>query len=253
MARAGHEPEAAVRESAPGCRIVLVPVGSDVPHIRGAGLATATGEWVALTEDHCVADAGWLAAYIEAAGQSVDMLGGAVGNAQRERAIDCAAYFAEYGFFGATAAGAGRVPPLITGANVVYHRRVVGDVASWASRGEWENVIHTRLHDAGRVIRLVPSARVRQNLRYGIAAFCRDRFEHGRDFAATRARGITAVRRAVLAAGTVALPPVLAWRIARLADRGEREQFVRALPMTLLFLAAWSAGEAAGYLKRTPA
>jgi hypothetical protein len=43
------------------------------------------------------------------------------------------------------------------------------------------------------------------------------------------------------------LPPLLALRIARVIAARQRAAFVRALPITLAFLAAWAAGEWWGY------
>ena len=249
VARGRREPAERFRRVTEGCRVVDADAGDDIPRLRGRGLAAATADWVALTEDHCVADPGWLRALAASSGAGADVLGGAMGNAHRERRTDCGAFFSEYGFFGAVvnvAPSSG--PPLVTGANVAYHRRVVANVADWAQEGCWENVIHDRLHAAGHAFRLVPDARVRQNLRYAFGAFSRDRFEHGRDFAATRARSLPAWRRAAYAAAAPLLPVLLAQRIARATDPVERPFFVRALPATLSFLAAWSAGEAVGYL-----
>lgn len=249
IVRAERESSAQLRDLAPGCRIVPAQDEDDIPRLRGRGLALASGDWVAVTEDHCVADAGWLSALVSAAGPGADVLGGAMGNAHRDRRTDCGAFFSEYGFFGAgEQASSGHGPPLVTGANVAYHRRVVAEAAGWALDGDWENVIHDRLHAAGRTFRLVPSARVRQNLHYALGAFAVDRFDHGRDFAATRARALPAWRRMIFAAATPVLPVVLARRIARAVDPLERPHFGRALPATLAFLAAWAAGEATGYL-----
>ena len=195
-----------------------------------------------------MADPGWLAALLAGAGPDVQVLGGSMGNARRERATACGAFFAEYGFFGANRrADPPGALPLVTGANVAYHRTVVGEVAAWATEGSWENVIHQRLSASGHRFRLVPGARVRQNQTYRLAGFCRDRFDHGRDFAATRAVGLPAWRRAVLCAGTPALPPILGARIARSVDAEERKYFGKALPATLTFLSAWALGEATGY------
>ena len=249
VVRAARESAEQLRELTAGCRVEPALADDDIPRLRGRGLAAATGEWVAVTEDHCVADAGWLAALIAAAGPGADVLGGAMGNAHHARRTDCGAFFSEYGFFGAGPVAPSRPgPPLVTGANVAYHRRIVADVAAWALSGDWENVIHDRLHASGRTFRLVPDARVRQNLHYALGAFAVDRFEHGRDFAATRARSLPAWRRMIFAAATPALPLVLARRIARAVDPAERPHFGRALPATLAFLAAWAAGEATGYL-----
>jgi hypothetical protein len=250
LARASREPPEALAAIAAGCRLVAAPADAHIPRLRGIGLGAATGEWVALTEDHCVADPGWLEAFMAASGPGAEVLGGSMGNAKRERVTDCGAFFSEYGFFGANRGEpAGHGAPLITGANVAYHRSIVSDVAQWAQDGAWENVIHDRLHAAGRRFRLVPKARVRQNLHYRLGAFCRDRFDHGRDYAATRARGLPALRRVVFAAATPVLPLLLASRVAKAADPEERPYFRRGLPATLTFLAAWSAGEALGYLR----
>ncbi len=232
---------------AAGCRVVTAPPATGLPRLRGAGLAQAGGDWVAMTEDHCVADPGWLAA-LQAAGEpGVQVLGGRMGNARRERAVDCGAFFAEYGFYGAR----GNPPdatPHMTEANAAYHRSVIADVAAWAKDGQWENVIHDRLRAQGRRFQSVPGARVRQNLRYHLRPFCRDRFAHGRDFARARGRDIPAWRRMLLALGTPVLPLLLAARVARAADPEEVATFGRALPATLTFLGAWAAGEAVGYL-----
>ena len=250
VARGPHEPPDALRRVAAGCRVVGAPIEADIPRLRGIGLAAANGDWVALAEDNCVADASWLPALIDASGPGAEVLGGSMGNAQRARATDCGAFFSEYGYFGANrseAPGAG--PPLVTGANVAYARSIVADVADWATRGEWENVIHDRLHAAGHRFRLVPRARLRQNLHYGVAAFCRDRFEHGRNYSATRARGRPLWHRVMLAAPTPILPVLRAARLALAADPEERPHFGRALPATITFLTAWSVGEAVGYFR----
>jgi hypothetical protein len=249
LVRTALEPAAALAGIGNGCRIIPAPADADVPRLRGAGLAQARGEWVALTEDHCVADPGWLEALVMAGGPDVHVLGGSMGNAKRDRATDCGAFFSEYGFFGANRShAAARTPPLVTGANVAYHRSVLAEVTAWACNGSWENVIHDRLHAAGRRFRLVPTARMRQNLSYRLVSFCHNRFEHGREYAATRARGLPLWRRAALVAATPMLPAVLAARVARLVDPEERPEFRRALPATLTFLVAWSIGEAVGYI-----
>ncbi len=173
-----------------------------------------------------------------------------MGNAQRKRTIDRGAFFSEYGFFGANGLGdvAGTLP-LITGANVAYHRSVLAEVTAMATAGMWENEIHERLHAGGRRFHLVPAARIRQNQNYRLGAFCRDRFEHGRDYAVTRAGSLPGWRRGLLLAATPVLPLVLASRVARTVDPEERPYFRSSLPATLTFFAAWSAGEAAGYLR----
>ena len=238
----------AIAASHPGLRVVAAPAGADLPRVRGTGLAAAGGRLVALIEDHCLPAAGWVAQLRTHVGGTADVVGGAMENGQRSRAVDWGAYFAEYGIYARSRAVAGTRAALTDG-NVAYHRRVVGRVAAWALDGAWENVVHARLVAAGATLRFDPELVVAQGLSHAVPAFCRDRYQHGRDFARARLaeeRATGAVRwlRAVTAP---ALPPLLAWRIARRAE--QRSAFAAALPFTLTFLAAWSLGEAAGYVR----
>jgi glycosyl transferase family 2 len=254
VARAAREADVAFERVAHWCRRVSAPADAALPLVRGLGLDAAIGEWVAVTEDNCLADADWLPRLLAGAGSGAHVLGGRVGNARRERRIDRGAYYAEYGIYGPGPGRARRgAAPLVTGANAAYHRSVVPSVAAWARGGLWEHEIHDRLHAAGHSIQVVPGARVRQNARHRLGAFCRDRYAHGRGFAAVRAGGRAAWRRMALLIGTPALPVLLAARIARAVDAEERRYFAGALPATLLFLGAWALGEAAGYLRGSPA
>jgi glycosyltransferase involved in cell wall biosynthesis len=232
----------------PEVLFVPAPDGSSVPYLRSLGLAAADGDIVALTEDHCVVADDWVAQLANAQTRGADVVGGAMDNAQRERAIDWAAYFAEYGFF-AEQGGGGAGSPLLTGANVAYSRRVVGDVIAWARDGEWENVAHARLAGRGSTLQFLRTAAVYQNKNYRFWDFCRDRFVHGRDYARKRLADEGTARRWLYAPGTAVLPLLLLWRVSRAIAPRHRRAFLRALPFTLGFLTAWSVGEAAGYLK----
>jgi len=250
VARAERDSPAALTEVTRGCRVVPAPPAAGVPLLRGLGLAAAGSEWVAITEDHCVAEPDWLDAFRAARGPGIEVLGGSMGNARPGRGTDCGAFFAEYGFYGAVPSRQGPgASPLITEANAAYHHSVVAEVAEWARNGSWENVIHDRLHAAGRRFRLVPAAVVRQNLTYGLGAFCRDRFQHGRAYAATRSAGLSAWHRVGRLAGTPLLPLVLARRIYHSVRPAERRYWARGLPAMLTFLSAWALGEAAGYAR----
>lgn len=233
-----------------GCKVVQCPVGATLPEVRGAGIAVATGEWVALTEDNCIARPDWLERLGSVFGTGVDVVGGTMGNAQPGRAIDAAAFFAEYGFFGPTrpAPRLGR-PLLITGANVAYRRSVAGEVAGWASAGHWEGVIHGRLAARGAQFAFVSDAVVEQNLHYRLGPFCRDRFQHAHDYARVRSGGLDRAGRLARVVTTPLLPPVLTWRVWWSAGRANPGGFLKALPFTLTFFAAWAAGEAVGYLR----
>ncbi len=248
VARAGDATEReALAAAHPDVRFVEAPADASVPRLRGLALAACQGDAIALTEDHCVAGPGWLAALADGHATGAEVVGGSMGNARTARALDCGAYFAEYGFFGPDAAprDAAFAP---TGANVSYRQPLAAEITAWFLEGLWENVANERM--AARRTRIVfrPEAQVLQNHRYRLGAFCVDRFEHGRDYARRRLLDEGGARRALYLAATPLLPWLLLRRVARAARRGSEHAFLRALPFTLLFLSAWSVGEAAGYL-----
>ena len=238
----------AIAEAYPSIRLVAVKRGASIPELRGAGMRVATGDIVMLTEDHCVPGPRWVEELCLGVDSVAEIAGGGMDNAQRERAIDWAAYFSEYGLFATTRSDTDG-PMQLTGANVAYHRSIVDDVVAWASAGEWENVAHERLRARGSSMHFVESAPVYQNKSYEFWDFCRDRYEHGRDYARTRLVEERGARRWLLTAITPLLPVVIVSRVARAAAPTRWAAFVRALPVTLAFVTAWSVGEAVGYIK----
>jgi GT2 family glycosyltransferase len=249
VARAGAPAEvSALAKTYPSVRFVTAAVDASIPQLRAMGMTQASGDVVALTEDHCIADENWVEELTLSANGDADVVGGGMDNARRSRAVDWAAYFAEYGFFSAERPERTGAPPLLTGANVAYKRHIVADVIGWAQDGEWENVAHTRLVARGSTLRFARTAAVCQNQTYSVTAFCRDRYEHGRDYATKRLIEDPGASRWFLLAASPMLPPLLTWRVARASAHGRWGTFLRALPATMLFLTAWSIGEAVGYL-----
>lgn len=232
-----------------GLRVVALPTGATIPQLRGAGMAMATGDIIALTEDNCIADPDWVDMLVSGATDDVDVVGGAIDNGRRERAMDWAAYFAEYGYCAATRPGNGEPAPKIAAANVAYSRRVVDQVVGWARSGEWENVVHDRLGRQGSAMRFMRTAAVYQNSRTEFWPFCRNRYDHGLAYAVSRLGEHPAASRLALLAASPLLPVLLTARIARASASGRWGAFVRALPATFAFLTAWSLGEAVGYLR----
>lgn len=249
LARRTLPEEMTSSEVFPDCIVIPCPAEATIPQLRGAGLAAATGERVLLTEDNCVARPDWVRRLAEGFDAGADVVGGTMGNAHANRAIDAAAYLAEYGHFGPMrqAPGVG-ASPMLTGANVAYHRRVCADAAVWALAGDWEGVIHHRLAARGARFSLIPDAVVEQNLHYQFGAFCADRYQHALEYARVRRKGWGIGKRLAMAGATPLLPALLTWRAWRNAGRSNPGGFMKALPCTVGFLSAWAMGEAAGYL-----
>lgn len=232
-----------------GCRLVSCRPGATIPEIRSAGLTAATGDWVLLTEDNCVARPNWIERLASGFGTEVDVVGGTMGNTHSGRLIDAAAGFAEYGFYGPfrppTPLGGA---PAIACANVAYRQRIAAAVAACSRAGGWDSEIHARLARGGARFGMVNDAVVDQNRHHRLGEFSRNRLAHGRDYAAARIPNSALALRVARVCTTPLLPPLLAWRVWRTAGRAEPAVFLRALPLTLAFFTAWAAGEAVGYL-----
>ncbi len=201
-----------------------------------------------MTEDHCRPADDWMERLLVHTRAGADVAGGGMANAPGSGPVAWGAYLSDYGFYSYARPADRRPVPLLTAANIAYSRRVVPEVARWCHEGAWENVVHDRLTGAGRALRFAPEARVYHDHRYAFRAFCRDRYDHGWDYARARLTEERGGRRWTLMALTPLLPLVLARRIARAAAGEDPGAFARALPVTLAFLASWAAGEAAGYL-----
>jgi glycosyltransferase involved in cell wall biosynthesis len=250
VARAGTTGDvAALAKSYPSVRFIAAPADAPIPQLRAIGMSQASGDVVALTEDHCIADDKWVESLTNSVNADADVVGGGMDNAKRTRSIDWAAYFAEYGFFSSDRPESANGAPLLTGANIAYKRHVIADVVGWAQQGEWENVAHTRLVARGSMLRFARTTAMYQNQSYSLAAFCTDRYTHGRDYARKRLAEEPGARRWLMFAASPLLPALLTWRVARASARNRVGTFLRALPATMVFLTAWSVGEAVGYLK----
>jgi hypothetical protein len=244
---AGPRDLAKLGERYPNVRFLPAASDASVPQLRGMALRAGEGGVVALTEDHCVVSAQWLSRLLEACGEGAEIVGGAMDNARRRRAIDWGAYFAEYGFFGGRAEEGGSVP-MPTQANVAYTASAASEAAEWASQGLWENVAYERFVSQGRTFAFRADAVVYQNKSYTFWSFCADRFSHGREYARRRLVDEGSSRRWLYILVTPLLPALLTARVGRRSSAGRMGAFLRALPFTVAFLTAWAAGEASGYM-----
>lgn len=247
-----HVPADHVSRAATGLRFVAAAADASEPAVRAAGLAAGEGEWVVLTEDHCVADPAWLERLSDAImrtasdAKPVHVVGGSVAVSRSGGLLGRAAFVAEYGIYGGRATSR-RAPP-IAAANVAYHRSVLPDVIGRFAAGEGESEVHNTLHVTGRRLTVAGDAIVRPTMASTFGHSLRDRFEHGRDFAMVRKASRR--RRLCVALGAPLLPFLLTLRSYRALAVGDRARCALALPLTLLLLAGWTAGEVTGYVAR---
>ncbi|MCZ6765656.1 MAG: glycosyltransferase [bacterium] len=226
-----------------------LPADTTVPELRSHGIAHASGEVVAITEDNCIADQEWCSEIGKAHELSYSIIGGSVDNAASSRHIDWAVYFYEYGkYMPPNRAG---VVSALPGNNVSYKRSVLDGMQESFQGGFYETFVHQRLAKTGQKLYMAPSAIVRHCRSYSFNEAVAQCYHHGRSFAAMRAAGATALRRAALVLGSPLLPVLLPSRIAAGVVKKRRHvgQLLLCLPQLVVLMTSWSWGEFLGYLR----
>lgn len=225
--------------------------GTELPGMRTDALARARGRFVIVTEDHCVPAPGWLAAFrgaFESAPVGTLAVGGCVENGVCETALDWATFLCEY---------AGALAPVqegpsadLPGMNVAYRREAFEGIdPALLRKGFWETTLHPVLRERGQLVS-TNAVRLHHCKKFSLGLFCRQRYVYSRYYAGIRFAPEARAMRAAAALATLALPPVLLWRIARSvrAKRRLGREFAAASPYLALFATIWAAGEIAGYI-----
>ena len=221
--------------------------------LRTVGIRAATGDVIALTEDHAHTAYTWceeMVAALERHSQAA-AVGGAV-ECDTPHALNCAVWFCDFGRY-QNPLPEGRAA-FVSDSNVAYRRAGLTTVARAWEHDYHETVVHEALVAAGFELWTTPRVVVwqaRPRLRLGAAL--RERSVWGRSFAGTRARLIGA-RRWWLALLCPVLPFVLTWRLARVTfiRKRYRRRFLACVPLILLLQCVWAYGEFVGYVTETP-
>ena len=181
---------------------------------------------------------------------AVDEPGGVIDCAPSARTTDRALHLVRYTPYLPPVA-AGPVEE-IAGDNGTYTRAALERWRSVIERdGFWESEFHRVLRAGGGSLRIDPRIRVTHTRSYSFAAFCGQRFRHGRIFGRARATGLSMPARLARLALTPAVPAIMLGRALRtVADRGRLDAgTVIAAPAAAWFLCCWAAGEAVGLLR----
>jgi hypothetical protein len=220
-----------------------------VPELRWTGLAMTSRPIVAAIESRTVPAPDWCERLLDAHRRApgAPAVGGPVALKDAASLADWGLYFAEYARF---------APPVtegdaqeISGANLSYKRSALDTSRDLLEAGVWEVFIHERWIRQGLRLRLAAAPVTFQNgltTREAVSL----RYRYGRTYAADRCATLSGSRRLLFAGGAPLLPFVLTGRLVSTASqKGLLAAFVRALPWTFLFNAAWSCGEMVGYVR----
>lgn len=237
-------------------KVRLLPVKVNFPpgsserteELRAAGVAAASGEIVALMEDHVQPDPAWCSSILAAHRSDCAAIGGAIENGV-DRTRNWAIYFTDLGRYqNPLPAGLSSYASLV---NVSYKRAALEDIAAvWQKRFN-EATVHAALIAGRYKIALSPDIVVHQHWPdAGLAASMQEFFTWGRNYGCARARLAGAGKRVAYACLSPLIPAVLLSRSGlNILRKGRlRAAWFKALPVSTLLTLAWSFGELAGYL-----
>jgi hypothetical protein len=225
-----------------------VPAGTSVPRMRALGIEASRGEIVALLEDDCVVQPGWLEAALALAASPHVALAGAVEPGEYVRRLDWAVYFCEYARF-MLPVPTGGSPPL-PGNNMVSRRAALMQPAVRIDGGFQEVFAQSQWLQAGRTTGGSNQMVVKNVNRWPSRQLTAVPFHHGRAYAANRFADRPVAVRLPFALMTIVLPFVKVARLLRETTSRRRltGRLCQAMPCMLLFTASWSLGEAIGCL-----
>jgi Glycosyl transferase family 2 len=140
-----------IRADYPEVQLFLCPAATSLPEMRWLALCKAQGDFVAVTEDHCVPAQNWLASMNECfrlAPTRTAAVGGIIENGVCERALDWATFLCEYSAFLSSSLNGPSVS--LPGMNIAYRRSdILALDQSVLCRGFWETTVHPLLLEKG--------------------------------------------------------------------------------------------------------
>lgn len=238
-----------IHQKFPWVRVIHRGTREGVPALRCCGVEHASGDIVAVIEEHCLAANDWLHKLLAAhTCGDYGAVGGPVVDHAYKRLRDWVVYFCEYN---------GSLPPApdgevltLNGANIAYKRHILIDHQHLLGDGYWEASLHPTLLAKGIKFLSVPDMVVYHRGPFDFGYYLQQRYWFSRAFAGARAQTLPSSRRLAYLVAAPLVPAILsgrmAWRIWQ--KRCHVGKFVRSLPLLIPALAVFVAGEWVGYL-----
>ncbi len=222
--------------------------GEWLDELRACGVGAATGDIIAVTEDHIRPDPDWSREILKAHEAPYAAIGGAIENGV-DRLLNWATYFTDLGrYHNPIPAGQSGYASVV---NVSYKRAALEQVrAVWKHRFG-ETAVHAALMAYGEKLALSPAIVVRQ-YRDDVTfrASMREFLTWGRSYGSTRAKLAVPAKRLVYAGLSPLIPVVLLLRSGMDVFKKGRltAAWLKCLPAITALTLAWSGGELMGYL-----
>jgi glycosyltransferase involved in cell wall biosynthesis len=224
--------------------------GASVFSLRALGIAEASGDIIAITEDHCRVAPEWCERILVAHRENPEAaaIGGAVENGATSSLIDWANFALVFSPF---------MPPVETGesevialqANISYKRRVIP--RDMGELGMMEMLFNRVLRERGE--KLVADGRilVQHHQSHDWFKTFASHFHNGRSIAGYRLRGMSRIERVARMGSTIILPPFLLYRTLRNVYLKGRltDEILTSVPLIVPLVFCHAAGELIGYIK----
>lgn len=219
---------------------------------RNWGISVAEGDIIAFIDADCEADSKWVEAILKAH-QSLDLaIGGAIANGEPSNIVAWAGYFCEFSQW------MPKTPTTffedVAGANMSYKRTVFEELGDFVEGTYCSDTdFHWRLGRIGHCIRFVPSILVHHHSIQSFPRLIRHEYHHGQDFAMVRVLGkeFSRLRTLIYVASCFLIPAKLFLQIVlrNLRNSVYASAFLQSIPLLILSLISWSAGECVGYVQ----
>lgn len=219
--------------------------------IASLAMVDARGEYILMTEDHCVPATDWVAEMVGAYREGMAAVGGRVEAYPGGSPFDVAFYLVDFFKYGNPLESG--ESETVTVANVLYRKSYLDQIEEVWRDGFLEPEVNAALQARFGKLQLHAPSETRMNRRVSFYLGCRERYAFGRLFGAVRVQYISGGMRFFYILTSPLLPLILFARMLRYALRSAERfrSFCYALVPLLAMLFIWSWGEWLGYVTGT--
>ncbi len=220
-----------------------------VPALRRRGVEEATGDVIAVIEEHCSAKSDWLHQAVAAlASGDYSAVGGPIVDYNYDKLCDWVVYFCEYN---------GALPPApnqetgnLNDANIAYPRSVLLEHRDLLDEGYWPMTLHGTLLAKGHKFLSAPDMVVYHRGPFPFGYYLGQRYLFSRAYTGVRAQNKSFLWRLAYLLAAPLLPALLFARMTLkvISKRCRIGKFILAAPFTLTALVVLVAGEWVGCL-----
>ena len=240
-----------VSDDFPAIKLVRPDQDKLMPELWEIGINQTKGDVVALTTSHFVPERNWIEEILRAHQSPYAGIGGAIENDKSAGLISWAVYFCRYSPY---------MRPFrevtvndFAADNASYKRSALDRYCEARGKGFWEFFIHNEMRKDGLELLVTPKIVVYHQESFSLLSFMSQRFWHGRHFGVKRASSVSRLKRLIYILASPLIPAVFLLRITQRVfnKRKHVKEYVFSLPILLLFLLSWAAGEFTGYIWET--